>query len=226
VHVVVSPSEAEAARAAADAIARLLKNSIAARGTASLALSGGRTPQIMVQMLSTHELAWDSVHLFQVDERAVAMHDPARNWSMLRALVERVPGSNRHPMPVESADADRQYSAELRTITGEPSRLDVVHLGLGTDGHTASLVPGDGALAVVDRDVTWVDPYQGHRRLTLTIPTLFDARHQIWLVTGSAKSAAVGDLTSGDSTTPSALVLNRETATLLVDADAASQIGF
>ena len=104
---------------------------------------------------------------------------------------------------------------------GSPPQLDVVHLGLGTDGHTASLVPGDAALDVVDRDVCWVDSYQGHRRLTLTIPALVNARHQAWLVRGSSKAGALRDLTTGDSVAPSGLVLNRGTATLFVHADAA-----
>ena len=224
-HVVVSPSEAEAANAAANAITALLTESITARKTASLALSGGRTPATMVQELSTHDIAWDAVHIFQVDERAVPLHDPARNWSMLSPLVERVPERNRHPMPVESSDGDSEYAAELLTLGGSPPTLDVVQLGLGADGHTASLVPGDPAVDVVDRDVCWVDCYQGHRRLTLTRPVLSRARHQVWLVTGSAKSQAVRDLTTGDSTAPSALVLNRETAMLFLDADAAAQIG-
>ena len=221
----VSPSDIDAAQAAADHIAGLMSDAIAARGTASLALSGGKTPQTMVRTLAAHDIAWDSVHLFQVDERAVPLDNLARNWTMLGSLVDQVPEGNRHPMPVEVSDADHLYSAQLRRIAGDPPRLDVVHLGLGADGHTASLVPGDPAVGVVDRDVCWVESYQGNRRLTLTVPVLTDARHQVWLVTGSEKSDAVSGLTSGDSTAPSALVLNRQTAALFVDADAASHIG-
>ncbi|MFL6070678.1 MAG: 6-phosphogluconolactonase, partial [Actinomycetes bacterium] len=168
--LVVSPSDAEAAGVAADTIASLLAEAVAVRGTASLALSGGKTPADMAGKLANHEIAWPSVHIFQVDERAVSLDDAARNWSMLQPLVDRVPEGNRHPMPVEANDADLRYSDLLHAVVGSPLQLDVVHLGLGTDGHTASLVPGDAALDVVDRDVCWVAPYEGHRRLTLTIP--------------------------------------------------------
>ena len=223
--VVVSPSDREAAELAADTIASLLAEAIAVRGTASLALSGGQTAVDLVRQLVTHDIAWPAVHVFQVDERAVPLHDPARNWLIVEPLAELVPESNRHPMPVEANDADLRYSELLRIVVGSPLRLDVVHLGLGTDGHTASLVPGDAALDVADRDVSWVERYQGHRRLTLTIPPLVNARHQAWFVRGSAKADALRDLTTGDSVAPSALVLNRATATLFLDADAAALIG-
>jgi 6-phosphogluconolactonase len=225
VRILVSPSDVDAAQAAADHIAGLMSEAIAARGWASLALSGGKTPQTMVQALAAHEIAWNSVHLFQVDERAVPLDNAARNWTTLGSLVDRVPKGNRHPMPVEVPDADHRYSAQLHEIAGDPPRFDVVHLGVGVDGHTASLVPGDPAVGVVDRDVCWVESYQGNRRLTLTVPVLTDARHQVWLVTGSEKSDAVSGLISGDSTAPSALVINRETAALFVDSDAASTMG-
>ena len=111
VRVVVSPSEGEAADLAADTVTSLLAEAIATRGTASLALSGGKTPAGMVRKLAIRDVAWASVHVFQVDERAVSLNDPARNWSMLQPLVECVPESNRHPMPVEASDADLKYWA-------------------------------------------------------------------------------------------------------------------
>jgi 6-phosphogluconolactonase len=226
VKVVVTPTDLEAARSAAEAIASLLEHGVAVKGKASIALSGGRTPRAMVQALAAHDLAWSSIHLFQVDERAVPLDHPARNWSMLSPLAERVPLGNRHPMPVDSPDADRRYAADLHGFAGEQPCLDVVQLGLGDDGHTASLVPGDPAVEVVDRDVCWVGSYGGHRRLTLTRPVLHAAGHQVWLVTGSTKSDVVRDLISGDSTAPSTLVVNRETATLFADAPAAARLSY
>jgi 6-phosphogluconolactonase len=174
----------------------------------------------MVEHLAERDVAWSNVQLFQVDERAVPLDDPARNWNTLQPLAARLPPANRHPMPVEGADADEQYSTLLQETLGSSGLMDVVHLGLGTDGHTASLVPGDPAVDERDRDVCWVSAYQGHRRLTLTQPVLHQARHQVWLVSGRDKADALGDLVQGRSTGPAARVINTDSATLFADAAA------
>lgn len=188
-----------------------------------MALSGGSTPAPMVSRLSACDVPWAAVQLLQVDERQVSADDPDRNWSMFRPLAEVIAPENRHPMPVEAADADVRYSELLQSIAGNPPQLDVVHLGLGADGHTASLVPGDLVVDIDDRSVSWVDPYRGHRRLTLTLPVLRNARCQIWLVAGADKADAVRELTSGQGSTPAAKVLNRDTATLFIDAAASTE---
>jgi 6-phosphogluconolactonase/glucosamine-6-phosphate isomerase/deaminase len=143
----------------------------------------------------------------------------------LLPLIERVPVEHRHPMPVEAADGDRRYASELRDVTGTPPILDVVHLGLGADGHTASLVPGDPSVDIVDQDVCWADEYQGHRRLTLSLPVLAAARHQMWLVTGSGKASAVRELCAGTSDSPAARVAGNGAPTVFLDVDAAALTG-
>lgn len=218
---VVSATAVDAAVAAAEAIAEQTLAAIAERGAAAIALSGGKTPEHMVKHLATLALPWELIHLFQVDERSVQSGDSARNWSHLQGLAERLPSRNRHPMPVEVSDADSSYASELRAIAGRPAVLDVVHLGIGDDGHTASLAPDDAVLDVTDRDVAWVDAYRGYRRLTLTLPVLAAARSQVWLVAGADKAEAVRDLLSGTSNSPAARAATA-VATLEVDVAAAS----
>lgn len=217
------PTLRAANEAAAEAIAQLISTAVSDRGQAVIALSGGRTPAEMVRTLATIPLPWDRVHLFQVDERVVPADDPARNWSHLGLLAELVPVTHRHPMPVEDPDADSRYSEELCLSAGRPPLLDVVHLGLGEDGHTASLVPGDPVLDVVDQDVAWVGSYRGHRRLTLTLPVLARARHQVWLVTGSGKATSVRELAAAGYTSPGARAMRGAVATVFVDAGAATE---
>jgi 6-phosphogluconolactonase/glucosamine-6-phosphate isomerase/deaminase len=125
-------------------------------------------------------------------------------------------------MPVEVDDADTSYAKELVTLAGRPVVLDVVHLGLGADGHTASLVPNDPALDAVDQDVSWVNAYGGHRRLSLTLPALTRARHQVWLVAGSDKAAALHEMTKDRSFSPAARAASGASATLYVDVAAAA----
>jgi 6-phosphogluconolactonase len=221
-HLDVYPTPSAAAHAAADTIAELLAAAVATRGTATLALSGGRTPEAMVRRLVTLPVPWDCIHLCQVDERAVPSDDPARNWTQLLPLAALVPRTHRHPMPVEVDDADTSYAKELATLTGRPVALDVVHLGLGADGHTASLVPNDPAVDVVDHDVSWVNAYGGHRRLTLTLPALTRARHQVWLVAGSDKAAALHEMTQDRSVSPAARAASGASAAFYVDVDAAA----
>lgn len=199
----VRPDEYSAAVACAEWIAEHLARAASDRGMATMAFSGGRTPARMLEELAKAGLDWNLLHVFQVDERAVREDHSDRNLRLLRehllAGVE-LPAGNLHPMPVGMAnldDAARRYEHVLREVCGRPARLDVVHLGLGDDGHTASLVPGDPVVEEEGDDVAAVGRYGGHRRLTLTAPTLRRSRHQAWLVTGASKSGALRDLESG-----------------------------
>lgn len=218
---------ADVASTAATLIADELGAAVAARGRATLALSGGSTPAEMLAELATRRLPWERIHLFQVDER-VAPH-AERNLSVLRDnLLDAVavPEANVHPMPVADADPDaaaRRYVAVLRSRAGDPPSLDVVHLGLGADGHTASLVPGKGASEVLDRDITTTGIYRGHRRMTMTLPLLSRSRWVLWLVRGSEKAGAVRQLVAGDEAIPAARV-RAERAELVADLDAAALV--
>ncbi|MCZ3389591.1 MAG: 6-phosphogluconolactonase [Actinomycetia bacterium] len=217
----VYPTPSAAAHAAAAEIAQLLAAAVATRGTSTIALSGGNTPGPMVRQLANLPVPWENVHLFQVDERAVPSDDPARNWTQLLPLANLVPRAHRHPMPVEVDDADTSYAKELAEVTGRPVVLDVVHLGLGADGHTASLVPDDPAIDDVGQAVSWVNIYGGHRRLSLTLPVLTRARHQVWLVAGADKAAALKGMTQDRSLSPAARAASGASATVFADVAAA-----
>src|SRR6516162_7111224 len=189
---VLKDANAVAEKAAA-LIAAEARKAVAARGRFILAVSGGHTPWVMLRDLAGEEVPWAGVHVFQVDERVAPEGHADRNLTHLRAsLLERapLPPGQIYAMPVEMPDlqsAAAKYAAELRRIAGTPPALDLVHLGLGPDGHTASLVPGDPVLNVTDRDVAVTGLYQGRTRLTLTYPLINRARLILWLVTGSEK---------------------------------------
>lgn len=220
-------ADAEAvARRAAEIIAGEARAAVAARGRFVLAVSGGQTPWVMLRALAGLEVPWTGVHLVQVDERVAPAGDPDRNLTHLReSLLDRVPlpAEQVHAMPVESADLEAgavAYAATLREIAGTPPVLDLVHLGLGPDGHTASLVPGDPALAVTQADVAVTAPYRGRRRMTLTFPVLDRARRVLWLVTGAEKAEMLARLLRGDPTIPAGRV-RQHRAIALVDRAAA-----
>jgi 6-phosphogluconolactonase len=214
--------EAVAIRAAKQA-ARLAREAVAERGRCALAFSGGTTPFGAFRALAGEDVPWDRVHLFQVDERVAPSGDPERNYFHLKeALIDRIaiPSANIHFMPVEEEDLEegaRRYGSILRRIAGTPPILDLVQLGLGEDGHTASLFPEDPALRIVDEDVAVTGLHKGRRRMTLTFAAIDRARHILWLVTGSAKSAALERLRAGDRSIPAGQVL-RSRAVLLADA--------
>jgi 6-phosphogluconolactonase len=218
------------AREAAAVIAADMRPAVAARGRYIMAVSGGRTPWLMLRALAAEPLPWQQVHVVQVDERVAPADDPERNLAHLRAsLLTRVPlpPDHIHAMPVEATDLDRaaaQYSATLRDVAGSPPLLDLVHLGLGPDGHTASLVPGDPALDVTAADVTVTGPYQGRRRMTLTFPIINRSRFVLWLVTGAEKAATLVRLRDGDQSIPASHV-RRDRALVLADGAAAEQLG-
>lgn len=198
---------------AAGVIADALRDRAALHERVSFAVSGGRTPWSVFRLLSRDTVPWNRVDLYQVDERVAPLHDPARNRSGLtESLLGHVPAAF-HAMPVESHDlvaAADSYASEL------PESLDVIHLGLGDDGHTASLVPGDAAILVEDRDVAVTDPYRGHRRMTLTQAALNRAGLLVWIVAGTDKAEMVERLVAGDPTVPAGLV-SQDRAVLITD---------
>ena len=217
------------AQAAAATIAADARAAMAARGRFSFAVSGGHTPWIMLRGLAGEDIPWAGVHVFQVDERVAPDGHPDRNLTHLReSLLQHAPlrPEQIHAMQVESPDlkaAAAQYAAALREIGGSPPVLDLVHLGLGPDGHTASLVPGDAVLDVTDADVALTGVYQGRRRMTLTYPMLNRARRVLWVVTGPEKVEMFRRLRDGDVSIPAGRI-QREQALLLADRAAVGQL--
>jgi 6-phosphogluconolactonase len=216
-----------AAKGAAAVIASEARAAVAGRGRFVMAVSGGHTPWQMLRAMAAEDVPWRAVHVAQVDERVAPANDPDRNLAHLReSLLAHAPLSPEqiHAMPVESPDlaaAAAQYAATLRDIAGSPPVLDLAHLGLGPDGHTASLVPGDPVLDVVDRDVAVTGgTYQGRRRMTLTYPMLNRSRRIVWLVTGSEKVDMLARLRAGDRSIPAGR-LDQARALVLADRDAA-----
>lgn len=217
------------AKQAATLIAMAARDAAAARGQFVLAVSGGRTPWQMLRALTGEDVPWGAVHIVQVDERVAPYGDPDRNLTHLHeSLLEHAPlrMDQIHAMPVESADleaAAAAYSKTLAQIAGNPPVLDLIHLGLGPDGHTASLVPGDPVLDVTDRDVAVTGLYQNRRRMTLTYPIINRARQLLWLVTGSDKSRPLVQLRNADPAIPAGCV-NQAHAVVLADRAAAAKL--
>jgi 6-phosphogluconolactonase len=214
------------ARAAASMIAEKARSGVAASGRFIMAVSGGRTPWMMLRALSTQAMPWEKVHVVQVDERVAPAGHQDRNLTHLSDCLLRhagLPVDHIYAMPVEAADlgaAAAQYAATLQELAGSPPVLDLVHLGLGSDGHTASLIPGDPVLKVAEADVALTGSYQGRRRMTLTYPILNRSRCILWLVAGSEKAGMLARLRDGDRSIPAGLV-HREQAIVLVDRAAA-----
>jgi len=221
------------ARAAAKFIAAEAVAAVAARGQFVMAVSGGRTPWIMLRALAKEELPWEHVHVVQVDERVAPAGHADRNLTHLQdSLLEpsqpdhsKIRPEHIHAMAVESTDleaAATQYASVLSEIAGSPPTLDLIHLGLGPDGHTASLVPGDPMLNVSDRDVALTGIYQGRRRMTLTYPVINRARRILWLVTGSEKVAMLTRLRNGDVSIPAGRI-RQDQAVIFADRAAAGE---
>ena len=224
---VLPDAEAVAARGA-ELLASYLEED-AARSGATLALSGGRTPTSVLERLATLDLPWGRISVFQVDERIAPPDHPDRNRTQataaLHAPIESHPASFRW-MPVEEPNLDaaaRRYSDALRAAAGSPPTLGTVHLGLGADGHTASLFPGSPLVTERKRDVVVTEPYQGRRRMTLTLPVLNRARRILWIVTGADKRTALAGLMAGDARVVGSRV-RRDGALVLADAAAAADI--
>ena len=214
---------------AAAIIATDARIAVAARGRFVMAVSGGRTPWLMLRALADMEVPWEGVQVLQVDERVAPAGDADRNLTHLReSLLQRTPlrPEQIHAMPVESQDleaAAASYAATLRQVAGSPAVLDLVHLGLGLDGHTASLVAGDPALAITQAPVALAGPYQGRRRMTLTYPVLNHARRILWLVTGAEKAGMLVRLRDADRSIPAGRV-RQDQALVLADRPAAAQL--
>jgi len=217
------------AQKAAALVAAEARMAVAGRGLFVMAVSGGHTPWLMLRALTEQDVPWNAVHVVQVDERVAPAGDPDRNLTHLQeSLLEHAPLSPTriHPMPVESPDletAAAQYALTLESIAGSPPVLDLVHLGLGPDGHTASLVPGDPVQEVKDRDVALTGLYQGRRRMTLTYPILNRSRYVLWLVTGGEKAPMLARLYAGDSSIPAGRI-RRDHALVMADRAAVGQL--
>lgn len=191
---------------AASFLAGHLRSLAAAKPRISLALSGGDTPLPMLQMLAESDVPWRQLDVFQVDERIVPPDHEARNLRQLRQSLAALP-VQLHAMPVDEPDIDRaarDYEVSL------PEALDVVHLGLGDDGHTASLVPGDTAADAADRSVAVTQIYKGHRRMTLTFPAINRSGVIVWLVRGVAKKKALAAFLAGDRSIPAGRIDRRK----------------
>ncbi len=219
-HVITTASGERASREAAAFVAKLAIDAIERKGNFVWAVSGGATPARFLTELAQHErIDWCAVHLFQVDERVAASGSPDRNDTMIRErLVSRRPDVHYHPMPVEDDDlpfALIDHLAEVEHLAGTPAALDLVQLGLGNDGHTASLVEGDPALRSND-DLAITLPYRGTRRVTMTAPLLNRASRRLFLVTGAEKDDALSRLATRDPQIPGTLITMRGT-TLITD---------
>jgi 6-phosphogluconolactonase len=203
----VVESDRAAARRAAELIAAAGQRAVADHGSFSFAMSGGRSPWAMLAILGDlDEMPWAETELFQVDERIASPGSEDRNLTHMVLGLSMEHQSSLRPMPVTSRDLD---AAAHEYDTSLPDRIDLVHLGLGPDGHTASLVPGDPVLEVDDRRVAvTTNEYQGHRRMTLTYPALDEAREIIWLVTGEEKRDPLQKLLAADPSIPAGRVRN------------------
>ena len=199
---VIADTGTVAARAAGY-VAGQARAAVAEHGRFTFAVSGGHTPWAMFAELQNQDMPWADVELFQVDERVAPEGDPDRNLTHLRESIGEAP-ARVHPMPVTDPDLGAAAVAYAAVL---PQRFDLVHLGLGPDGHTASLVPGDPVLDVTDALVAVTQPYQGHRRMTLTYPALARADQLLWLVTGADKRDALAKLLAGDESIPAGRVL-------------------
>jgi 6-phosphogluconolactonase len=203
----VAGDERAAARRAAELIAHAGGEAAADHGIFELALSGGRSPWAMLAILGDlEEMPWDKAELFQVDERVASPGSEDRNLTHMILGLSMEHQSTLRPMPVTQRDLDaaaREYESSL------PDRFDLIHLGLGPDGHTASLVPGDPVLEVSDRRVAITGgDYQGHRRMSLTYPAIDAAGRILWLVTGPDKREPLQKLLAGDESIPAGRVHN------------------
>lgn len=224
----IFPDADAVAQKAAAIVAAEARGAVAARGRFIMAVSGGHTAWQMLRTLADEEVTWKDVHVVQVDERVAPAGDSDRNRTHLReSLLQHAPlrSEQIHAMPMESPDLDaaaKRYAATLQEIAGSPPVLDLAHLGLGPDGHTASLVPRDPVLDVSDTDVALTGVYQQKRRMMLTYPMLNRSRCVLRLVTGSDKVEALARLCADDVSIPAGRI-QRDQVLVLVDCAAAPQ---
>jgi 6-phosphogluconolactonase len=199
---VLPDASAVATRAAAH-VAEHARQAVRDHDRFTLAVSGGHTPWAMFKALASEEMPWERTAIFQVDERIAPAGDPDRNLTHLQESLPAEGTTEIHGMPVEAEDLERAAGAYEREL---PERFDLIHLGLGPDGHTASLIPGDPVLEAMDRDVALTGIYQGRRRMTLTYPALGRAQAILWLVAGADKAAALRGLLAGEASIPAGRV--------------------
>ncbi|MGF1599026.1 MAG: 6-phosphogluconolactonase [Acidimicrobiales bacterium] len=232
--LVIEPAEMWAA-VAADRLARAITASVEERGRCLLALSGGTTPGPVFVDLARRDLAWDRVVLLQADERLAPAGSAERNLTMQRAAFEHLPVTWL-PLPVDElvdpagpdelppvevvADSLAAFGARLRALADDPPIIDIAQLGLGRDGHTASLLPGDPGIAELRRPLALTGSYEGRRRLTMTRPVFDRTRAVVWLVAGQDKAEALGRLLVGDLTIPAGLIRPRSSLVIADDAAA------
>ena len=210
-HELVTLPDAEAvARRAATMVAEVARRAVADHARFTFAVSGGHTPWAMFAELANEDVPWAAMEIFQVDERVAPDGDPDRNLTNLRQSLGGAPAKIT-AMPVNDPDLEVAASVYADVL---PERFDLVHLGLGPDGHTASLVPGDPVLDVTDRPVAITRPYQGHKRMTLTYPGLSRADQLLWLITGEDKKSPLSRLLSGDTSIPAGRVTARRSVVL------------
>jgi 6-phosphogluconolactonase len=226
IEVLLTPEDV--AQKAAQYIAGEARAAVAARDRFVIAVSGGHTPWVMLRALAKETVPWKKMHVVQVDERVAPAGDPDRNLTHLReSLLEQapLPPENIHPMPVEASDleaAAKQYAATLTQLAGSPPVLDLAHLGMGPDGHTASLVPDDPVLNVTNADVAITGVYMGRRRMTLTYPILNRSLRILFLVTGKEKVDMLPKLLAADTSIPSGRI-RQDNVLILADRDAAAR---
>ena len=223
------PTADRAAAAAAAQIASLARAALGKQSCFTLAMSGGRSPWRMLSIFAGYDLDWSRIHFFQVDERIAPDGDPDRNHTQLIGCLSELrtlPAGNIHPLPVTAtnhAQATLELAAELGELSGSPPVIDLVHLGIGSDGHTASLIPEDPVLDVVDQDLALTAEYQGRRRLTMTYPLINRARHILWLITGAEKTGMLTRLLRADPGIPAGRV-SQQQARVFADRAAAAGI--
>ena len=218
--IVVCDDAEQVASRAAEIICDAAQRSVRKTESFRFAFSGGSTPWRMFELLTTMAMPWHFTQLYQVDERIAPDGDPDRNLTQLLRCLEGISVAI-NAMPVTSTNLDMAaatYASQL------PTAFDLVHLGLGVDGHTASLVPGDPLLDETRALVGITGTYQGHRRMSLTFPVLDAADQVLWLVTGAEKSPALEKLRAGDTTIPAGRVHARRTL-LIVDKAALGEQG-
>lgn len=236
----ITPTSRWALRSA-DVLEAGIAQAVDRSGRCTLALSGGSTPGPVFESLAERELPWEQVTILQVDERLVPEDDPARNLAAQKRALGHV-GADWVPLPVDEllaiAEPDHLHDPEHRAdveavldrfrirlveLGGEPPVLDVVHLGLGDDGHTASLIPGDPLVNELRAYVGLTEPYNGQRRISLTRPVLDRCRMVVWLVAGASKAEPLGRLLAGDVTIPAGLIMPPHSV-VMADEDAARQV--
>ena len=213
---------------AAKRIALMARQDVADRGRFVMAVSGGKTPWQMLRALGQENLPWKNIHILQVDERVAPAGHPDRNLTHLRESLLKyasIDPTQIYAMPVEEKDLDaaaKKYILTIQTIAGTLPVLDLIHLGMGADGHTASLIPGDPVLDITDADVSLTGIYLGRRRMTLTYPVINRARRVLWMITGGGKVEMFKRFIDGDESIPAGRI-NKSHAIVIADEEASGQ---